>query len=246
MRVACEKGLNMDFGVKFAGNRSAVKYTVSLGELVVDVDWNESKTVSSAADAADADAADADASGGTAASDSAMFSLVRGVSEAVGVWYNLTGKMKCFDREEMSRQLRHSNKAETGLTTDADTSSTAAGGGDADGAGVGATSSDPPAAAPDLEVEAPKVCGASFAHHSKTESWSGVTCNENLHLVRRQPALVVLRRVTTRTYLMPPPTSQSHSLRLTSSSTVHAGQYERQRDRPGLLLATERATRLEF
>jgi hypothetical protein len=197
----------MDFGVKFAGNRSAVKYTVSLGELVVDVDWNESKTVSSAADAADADAADADASGGTAASDSAMFSLVRGVSEAVGVWYNLTGKMKCFDREEMSRQLRHSNKAETGLTTDADTSSTAAGGGDADGAGVGATSSDPPAAAPDLEVEAPKVCGASFAHHSKTESWSGVTCNENLHLVRRQPALVVLRRVTTRTYLMPPPTS---------------------------------------
>ena len=32
MRVACERGLNMDFGVKFSGNRSAVDYTVSLGQ----------------------------------------------------------------------------------------------------------------------------------------------------------------------------------------------------------------------
>jgi hypothetical protein len=30
---------------------------------------------------------------------------------------------------------------------------------------------------------APKVCGKSFARHSKTESWGGVTCNENLRLV---------------------------------------------------------------
>ena len=37
MRVACERGLNMDFGVKFSGNRSAVDYTVSLGGLHVAV-----------------------------------------------------------------------------------------------------------------------------------------------------------------------------------------------------------------
>jgi lysosomal Pro-X carboxypeptidase len=44
MRVACSLGLNTDLGVKFLGNRSDVKYTVSLDGLEVDVDWDVTKS----------------------------------------------------------------------------------------------------------------------------------------------------------------------------------------------------------
>ena len=62
----------MDFGVKFTGNRSAVKYTVSLGDLSVAVDWNETKTLSASTKPLTASAADEKAAG-----DDGMFSLVR-------------------------------------------------------------------------------------------------------------------------------------------------------------------------
>ena len=140
MRVACARGLNMDFGVKFSGNRSAVDYTVSLGGLHVAVDWNESKTL-----ATDASVNARDPSG--------LFGLVRGVSEAVGVWYNVSGHLKCFDASASSL----------------------------DAAAPAPAPAAAPAPAPPGKRVA--VCGKSFGRHSKTESWSGVTCNENLHLV---------------------------------------------------------------
>ena len=159
--------------VKYAGNRSAVQYTVSLGDFVVEVDWNETKTIASHASAT-----------GSAPRDSALFDLVRGVSEAVGVWFNLTGKMSCFDHVELARQLDEPSQV-TGEKA--------------------SPKHEPEAAA----AAGPKVCGASYAHHSKTgvcsksnrtsssapfksvrlcscrcaESWGGVTCNEHLRLV---------------------------------------------------------------
>lgn len=164
--------------VKYTGNRSAVQYTVSLGDFVVQVDWNETKTVASHASAT-----------GSAPPDGALFDLVRGVSEAVGVWFNLTGKMSCFDHVELARQLDESSEV-TGEKA--------------------SPNHEPEAAAAQGPEGQPKVCGASYAHHSKTgvcfrssrassaalsksvrlfmkcqcaESWGGVTCNEHLRLV---------------------------------------------------------------
>ena len=114
--------------MKFTGNRSAVKYTVTLGDLAVEVDWNETRTLASGA-----------ASTISVAPDNALFGLVRGVSEAVGVWFNLTGKMKCFDHVEMGRQLgAQSNEGNEKVATTVGTEAK------------------------------PRVCGASYAHHSKT------------------------------------------------------------------------------
>lgn len=125
--------------VRYTGNRSAVKYRVSLGELIVDVDWNETQTVAS----------------GTAASsssDSAMFNLVRGVSEAVGVWFNLTGKMKCFDHVELARQLGGQSHSEGNKVVNE----------------KAPPKFEPdPAAAVGAEAQ-PRLCGASYGHHSKT------------------------------------------------------------------------------
>ena len=126
--------------VKYTGNRSAVEYTVSLGELVVDVDWNETKTVST---------------GSTASSDGAIFNLVRGVSEAVGVWFNLTGKMKCFDHVELARQLSEVNEAFSENAS---------------------TNLQPEAAVAARADEQPRVCGASYGHHSKTGVHSKSGC----------------------------------------------------------------------
>ena len=119
--------------VKYTGNRSAVNYTVSLGDLVVEVDWNETRTVGG---------------GTTPAGDGALFSLVRGVSEAVGVWFNLTGKMKCFDHVELGRQIGGQPNRDN--TPDVERFL-------------------------DAEQDAnPLACGASYAHHSKTGACSTV------------------------------------------------------------------------
>ena len=115
-----------------------MKYTVSLGELVVDVDWNETKTVST-----------------WASSNNAMFNLVRGVSEAVGVWFNLTGKMQCYDHVELARQLSEVNEFTS------DKASPNVGAEAAVSAGAGAQ---------------PRVCGTSYGHHSKTGVCPEISC----------------------------------------------------------------------
>ena len=130
--------LEMLVAVKYKGNRSEVKYTVSLGELVVDVDWNETKTVST-----------------SGSSNNAMFNLVRGVSEAVGVWFNLTGKMQCFDHVELARQFSEVNE----FTSDKASPRVAS-----------------EAAVPAGPGAQPRVCGTSYGHHSKTGMCTAISC----------------------------------------------------------------------
>lgn len=87
MRAACDRGgLNADLGVKFTGNRTTVNYTVSLANtgLEVKVDWTETATTD----------------GGPlvtpkTAGLTQLAGLIRGVSQAVGVWFNVTGKLVC-------------------------------------------------------------------------------------------------------------------------------------------------------
>ena len=62
------------------GSKADVKYTVSLGDLKVAIDWNESTPVGGSAAFA---AALAPGSKGAAG----LRSIVRGIAKAVGVWY---------------------------------------------------------------------------------------------------------------------------------------------------------------
>lgn len=160
MRVACRQGLDTDFGVKFVGNRTDVRYTVSLGSLSVRVNWNNSEVSS------------APHNTGHGFSDSALrtereglSALVRGVAEAVGVWYNITGKLKCFDlRADQQNQKQQQDLVVVApqLHTEHHTEP-----------------SERPI--PVTEPTCAKFNGAQ--KWSKTECWSGINCNEHIHLV---------------------------------------------------------------
>lgn len=67
MRVACSLGLDTDLGVTFSGNRSDVRYKVSLDGLEVTVDWDTTK------------------SSGTPGPK--LVQLAEAVGKAVDVWY---------------------------------------------------------------------------------------------------------------------------------------------------------------
>ena len=82
MRVACEQGLNRDFGVQLSGSVRDVRYGVSLGALHADVNWR-----------------DVSGNGATLTSDeirsSGILDLAKAVADAAGVWYNLTKDVTC-------------------------------------------------------------------------------------------------------------------------------------------------------
>eukprot|EP00038_Savillea_parva_P001121 m.101523 g.101523 ORF g.101523 m.101523 type:complete len:605 (+) comp10396_c0_seq1:1641-3455(+) len=77
MRVACSLGLNEDLGVKFEGNRTDVKYTVTQDGLSVDVDWDQATVHGEAGPR--------------------LAKLASGLAAAVDVWYNVSGTLTCND-----------------------------------------------------------------------------------------------------------------------------------------------------
>lgn len=83
MRVACE-GLNKDFGIKIQGNVSDVKYTLTLGDITVAVDW-----------------ANATGNGPSLSADqiraSGVLGLAKAIADAAGVWHNVTKTKDCYD-----------------------------------------------------------------------------------------------------------------------------------------------------
>ena len=101
MRVACARGLDADLGVTFDGSIEDVRYNVQIakpsrddggdgggdgGGLGVRVDWNVSEPIGW--QPADLNEADVRASG--------VLELVAALTDAVGVWYNLTGTKTCY------------------------------------------------------------------------------------------------------------------------------------------------------
>ena len=112
MRVACAKGLNNNYGVKFTGNRSAVKYTVALGDMAVAVDWDQTSTPSGQPLVPDAWGAAGPGHGPASSNSTAQLAaLVKAVADAVGVWFNITGNLACNDvrhhrNNELGRGLR--------------------------------------------------------------------------------------------------------------------------------------------
>ena len=83
MRVACA-GLDHDFGIRSAGSFRDVRYTLHLGALDVVVDW-----ANITSNAAHLTTAQIETSG--------VLDLAAAVVSAVGVWYNVTHELPCFD-----------------------------------------------------------------------------------------------------------------------------------------------------
>ena len=83
MRVAC-KHLDRDdlFGVKTLGNPENVTFSLQTGHMEVQVEWDQ--TSNNKYTMADVDATE-------------IGDLFSGFKEAIGVWYNVTGKLQCFD-----------------------------------------------------------------------------------------------------------------------------------------------------
>ena len=101
MRVACT-ALNRDFGIQLEGSAADVNYTLRLGALNVSVDWNVST-----------------GNGASLTSEqlrkSGVLDLAAAVSQAAGVWYNLTKDKDCFEigAAESTLASRASNVMET-------------------------------------------------------------------------------------------------------------------------------------
>lgn len=76
MRVACAH-VGGDFGVALEGNVSDVKFVVVVDDVRVTVDWNTTSSEGVASEG--------------------INNLFAGLREAVGVWYNVSGALPCFD-----------------------------------------------------------------------------------------------------------------------------------------------------
>eukprot|EP01126_Amoeba_proteus_P005099 TRINITY_DN11683_c0_g2_i1.p1 TRINITY_DN11683_c0_g2~~TRINITY_DN11683_c0_g2_i1.p1 ORF type:complete len:655 (+),score=116.82 TRINITY_DN11683_c0_g2_i1:123-2087(+) len=91
MRVACEKGLNDDLGIKVEGSLEDVKYVLRLGEIEVNVDWDHTS-----------------GNGHTLTEkqilDSGIVQLVKVITDAVGVWANVSGQVLCYSNDQ-SREV---------------------------------------------------------------------------------------------------------------------------------------------
>jgi lysosomal Pro-X carboxypeptidase len=89
MRVACDGGLNTDLGITLTGNHSDLRYSISLGSnsSTTTVDWDVTATADGHPLISDANSTEAQT----------LWRLVRGVSEAILVWNNISGNIHCID-----------------------------------------------------------------------------------------------------------------------------------------------------
>lgn len=80
MRVACQN-ISKDFGVKVTGSVENVKFTVTIGDVTVTVDWDKTE-----------------GNGYTSqqVKNSGVLEMISGLRDGVGVWYNVTGKLTCY------------------------------------------------------------------------------------------------------------------------------------------------------
>jgi lysosomal Pro-X carboxypeptidase len=88
MRVACDGGLNTDLGITIAGNHSDVRFSIALGpNSTATVDWDVTATADGQPLITDGNSAEA----------KTLWQLVRGLSKAILVWNNISGKIHCID-----------------------------------------------------------------------------------------------------------------------------------------------------
>ena len=82
VRVACDQGLNTDYDIKITGNTSNVTYSIEIDKVEIVVNW------------------DVTSSNGysiNALKKSKIHTLLTSIQKAIGVWYNVSGTLQCFD-----------------------------------------------------------------------------------------------------------------------------------------------------
>ena len=154
VRVACSY-VGIKVNVELEGNLSDVKFDVVVdgGKQVIHVDWNETKTVST----------EKESKGGATslASSSSVQTLMRGLSNAISVWYNVSGTKKCYRLENDSESFINStmnvtNTANTGNVRSNKTIS---------------------------NNNNNNICTADSIPGGNAAGWGVICCNENLNLV---------------------------------------------------------------
>jgi len=101
MRKACEGGLNDDYGVIFNGDKSKVKYTLSIGDdIILDVDW----------DFVEASPTTHHGSAQTLQDSKAAKELFSSMKNAVAIWFNVTKDKSCFDLDPAPSSLLHNKR----------------------------------------------------------------------------------------------------------------------------------------
>ncbi len=167
MRVACANGLSNDFGVRVDGSLSDVRYTLRLGELSVNVSWQNAS-----GNGASLSAEQIEASG--------VLGLVRALTDGVGVWYNVTGTKRCYDIKTPPDTVEEGG----GEVGEGEGGEGGEGGGQAHSLECPACPpcvGCPPCPTARCGPVPPKAC-AYAGPVSNTFSWDGVTCNDDLWL----------------------------------------------------------------
>jgi lysosomal Pro-X carboxypeptidase len=148
VRVAC-KAVGVDLGIHFQGNVSDVKFDIVIdgGAHVVHVDWNVSATTSTTA--------------ATLAQSATVQQLMRGLSDGLSVWYNVSGDKTCY---HLNEQKQKQNKSTT------------------------STHNNPINLTKSLEISDDgvintNVCTADSLPAGNAAGWGVLCCNENLNLV---------------------------------------------------------------
>ena len=167
VREAC-RPIEIDVDVVVEGNASDVLFDVSVdgGKVVVHVDWNTSSITTK------------NGVSGLIESTSVQ-KLLRGVSDGISIWYNVTGDKTCYDLDG-GDQSDSGSSSESGTTTNSTAESIAERRGDQfDG---------------DIEVvvrggeedagdAGDGVCTAATIPGGNAAGWGVLCCNENLNLV---------------------------------------------------------------
>jgi len=155
MRVACSKGLNDNIGIKILGNHSDVNFSVALpgsgtsSSGSVTVDWDTTGTPDGQPLISDSNTTSA----------KVLWQLVRALSQAVGVWENITGTISCIN-------IHQRRSEDTQSPTERSASVRSAAHQQAEVAAAPA----PPA---------PGTCTAG----DKMDSWEPIICNEHWNQV---------------------------------------------------------------
>lgn len=161
MRVACES-LNKDFGIELDGSVTDVKYSLSMGDLEVSLDWDKAT-------------GNGDSLSEAQIVDSGVLELVAGLRDAVAVWYNITKDKECFDIGYGAAMWQQSDDADEPPASDVQPMGSA-----------NCPERCPPC--PDCPPCPTAYCeqGAGVCNYqhelSKTFSWGGVVGNEDLYL----------------------------------------------------------------
>jgi lysosomal Pro-X carboxypeptidase len=89
LQAACwtHSNLHQDFGIRFQGDASDVRYTISYGDVLnVSVDWDEATVISNSS-----------LKDGVLLDRSTIVGLLSSVRDAVSVWFNVTKDVECYN-----------------------------------------------------------------------------------------------------------------------------------------------------